>query len=139
MALTHKGIGVKWGVAGTTYTATGYTLGQTVSGRSLSQSSEMEEHKDELGETKGATFFNHSKEVGLDFYFSGATITAARTNAAVLPVPGTKVTITDANDALVAGDYVVISSDRTESNASKAVGKYTIKRWDSLADYNTVT
>lgn len=139
MSVIQKGVGVKWGVAGTTYAAVGYTLGQTYTGRTITQGADMEEHMDENGETKGLTFKNGSKECQIEFYFSAATLAAAKTNAAVLPVPGTKFTVTDASDSLAAGDYVITASSRAEQNAGKATGQYTAKRWDAMTSYDTVT
>jgi hypothetical protein len=117
MAVKQKGLGVVWGVSTTnqTYTGSATVLNVKHTGQSYRKSSQKFECKDNNGETNGLVFFDARKELTLRCYPSGATLAAAKTNN-VLPDPGDKFVVTDADDPDVAGTYVVEECSKEKVN-----------------------
>lgn len=117
MAVVQKALGVVWGVSSTgfTYTGSATVLNVKGTGQSFRKTAEKFECKDSNGETNGLVFFNPKKELTLRCYPSGATIAAAKTNN-VLPDPGDKFVVTDADDPDVAGTYVVDECSKEKVN-----------------------
>lgn len=106
MAETLKGLGVRWGVNGITYS--GFAAGATGKTQSitLNRTSEKAEIKNESGECVGQIFYNEKKTLSLSVVPSAATIADARTAAdSFVPAPGTTITVTDGQGATIDGTH----------------------------------
>jgi hypothetical protein len=138
---TQKGIGVVWGVSTGAITAGTGRLLHT--GQSLSEDIEISEHRDNSGEFIGVSTFAGTKTLELEVYPASAVSspTVAQSANAMIscPVPGDKVTLTDSTDGDVAGDWMVISASRRKSNTDKVTITMSLKRWNGLTSYDTVT
>lgn len=108
MSVIQKGIGVAWGVSssGFTYTASATVLKVVPTGQSFRKTSKNFECSNKDGETNGKVFFDQRQTLTLRCYPSDTTLALANT-ANVLPAPGDKFVVTDANDPDIAGTYVV--------------------------------
>lgn len=108
MPAIQKGLGVCWGVAGTAFTYTGAATVLNVknNGEDFKKSADKHEIKDGSGDVIGLVFTNQQEELSLRVYPSGSTLAAANTNN-VLPSIGDKFVVTAADDAEIAGNYVV--------------------------------
>jgi|LakMenEpi03Aug12_release.lakeMendotaPanAssembly.Ray.scaffolds.fasta_scaffold12696_10 hypothetical protein len=132
MAVTQKGMGVAWGIttSGYTYTGAATTLNVKSLEQSLTRDAEMVEVKDANGEAAGLVFFNPTSELTLRVYpFNATTLSGAATAAAALPAVGDKFVITDASDASIAGDYVVMRVGKTRSSGAQVEFDLTVKKW----------
>jgi hypothetical protein len=138
---TQKGIGVVWGVSTGAIVVGGGRL--IHSGQSLSEDIEISEHRDNSGEFIGVSTFAGTKTLELEVYPASAVSspTVAQSAAAMVacPVPGEKVTLTDSTDGDVNGDWMVISASRRKSNTDKVTITMSLKRWNGLTSYDTVT
>lgn len=124
MAETVKGVGVFWGI-GSSFAAAGTGISTTGSPTLLPQSvdfdadSERVDIADYKGETVGAVFFNQKQTLRIEVIPTAATIANAK-GAAILPEPGTLVTITDTADTEVSGTnsgkYIFIRGSKRRSN-----------------------
>lgn len=132
MAVTVKGMGVAWGIttSGYTYTGSATTLAVKTTEQSLTKDAEMVEIKDANGEAAGLVFFNPTSEVTLRVYpFHASSLSSAATAAAALPAVGDKFVITDASDASLAGNYVVMRVGKTRSAGAQVEFDITVKAW----------
>lgn len=130
-----------WGVSTGAIVAGGGRLLHT--GQSLSEDIEVSEHRNESGEFIGVTTFAGTKTLELEVYPASAVSspTVAQSAAAMVacPVPGEKVTLSDSTDGDVNGDWMVISASRRKSNTDKVTITMSLKRWNGLTSYDTVT
>jgi len=123
---TIKGVGVVWGISGGLYAqATGAPLTQS---QDWKIESEQKEFKDSVGNTKGLSFFNENYELTMDVVPSGSTLTLAKAEN-ILPTTGSKVTITDADDSEIAGDYLFISGNKKKAIDQEVILTFVLKRW----------
>ena len=131
MAVIQKGIAVAWGISSSAYAYTGSATALNVKSieQTLTKDAQVFESKDSNGETNGLVFFDPTSEVSLRVYPSNTALSTAVTAGAVLPAVGDKFTITDASDASLAGDYVVMRVGKTRSVASRVEFDLTIKKW----------
>lgn len=132
MAVVQKGMGVAWGVttSGYTYTGSATALAVKTTEQSLTKDAELVEVKDGNGETAGLVFFNPTSEVTLRVYpFHASSLSSAATAGATLPAVGDKFVITDASDASMAGDYVVMRVGKTRSQGAQVEFDLTVKKW----------
>jgi hypothetical protein len=130
MAVTVKGMGVAWGITTSGYTNAGSAFNVKTTEQSLTKDAEMVEVKDANGEAAGLVFFNPSSELTLRVYpFHASTLSGAATAAAALPAVGDKFVITDASDASIAGDYVVMRVGKTRSAGAQVEFDVTVKKW----------
>lgn len=105
MATKYYGVGVKWGNSTTGLTNSGITAFQA--GKStMKRAAKKKETPDGAGDTAGVVYYDFRKEITITVTPTGATIAAARANN-VTPLPGTLVTFVDANDAEIAGNWLV--------------------------------
>jgi hypothetical protein len=122
----QKGIGVVWGISG--------GLTAQASGAPLTQSedwkidSDVKEFKDENGDTKGMVFFNEKHELTVEVIPSGTTLAFAK-GENILPAAGDLVTITDSDDAEVAGSYVFMSGDKKKSQDSEVILTLNLRKY----------
>jgi len=132
MAVIQKALGVCWGVAGTGFTYTGSATALNVknNGESYKKSAEVSEMKDGNGETIGLVVRNPVEELTLRVYPSGATLEAANTNN-VLPAIGDKFVVTAANDAEVAGTYVVVGCSKERTIDNQVTFQIDVKAWST--------
>ena len=132
MAVTVKGMGVAWGITTSGYAYTGAATALNVKSQeqNLTKDAELVEVKDANGETAALVFFNPTSEVTLRVYpFHATSLNSAATAAAALPAVGDKFTITDASDASMAGDYVVMRVGKTRSSGAQVEFDLTVKKW----------
>lgn len=130
MAVTQKGIGVAWGITTSGYTSAGSAVAVKTTEQSLTKDAEMVEIKDGNGEAAGLVFFNPTSELTLRVYpFHATTLAGATSAAAALPAVGDKFVITDASDASIAGDYVVLRVGKTRSQGAQVEFDLTVKKW----------
>lgn len=131
MAVVQKGIAVAWGLTSSGYAYSASATALNIKGieQSLTKDAQLFESKDNNGETNGLVFFDPTKEIGLRCYPSNTTIATAKTAAAVLPAIGDKFTITDADDATIAGDYVVMRVSKTKTVNGRCEFDIAIKQW----------
>jgi hypothetical protein len=139
MAESQRGVGVVWGITttGAAYTGSGTLRHQS---QSFARSSDMEETRDELGEVINVTAYNQQQEIQLTVVPSGATMAAAKASN-IVPVPGEKLTITDADVSLGGGstkDYMVVSATMNKTNNGKATIEITAKRWAGISSYTVL-
>lgn len=134
---TQRGIGVVWGIGTTDVTAGSGVLRNT--GQSLSKDVELVEHRDTNGDFIGATSFAGTSTLELDVYPAGTTLAQA-TNAAVnIPAPGSTVTLSDSGDSEINGTWLVTASGKRKSNTDKTVVTLSLKRWNTIASYSTIS
>lgn len=104
MAVTLKGLAVVWGCGNLTMTgvAISSTTGQ-FQNYDFSRSSDTAKLSDSNGEHAGRAFFDASRTINVTVIPSDAsTIAQAKTNLnAMLPAPGTEVTVADADGAVI--------------------------------------
>ncbi len=140
MAEVQKGIAVRWGVSGITFT--GITLASDASklqSLEFNRTSDKHEVKDSAGEVAAQIFYNHKKSVTITVIpaaITGAHISDANGNIlAWLPAPGTTLTAVDTAgafiDAASAATYNVISAKARLSNDGPTVCDLEIERYDA--------
>lgn len=134
---TQKGIGVVWGI-GTTELSAGTGKLKPVS-ESYGADKEFIEHRDTEGEYLGCTSFAGTKTLELEFYPAGSTLAFA-TNAAInVPLPGVVVSLTDSADSDINGDWICVSFTKRKTNTDKLVGTLSLKRWNGIGNYTTIS
>ena len=130
-----------WGVSTGAIVAGGGRLLHT--GQSLSEDIEISEHRNESGEFIGVTTFAGTKTLELEVYpasaVSSPTVAQSAEAMVACPVPGEKVTLSDSTDTDVNGDWMAISASRRKSNTDKVTITMSLKRWNGLTSYDTVT
>ena len=137
MAATVKGLGVAWGITTTGYAYTGSATALNVKDieQTLTKDAEVVESRDADGDVNGLVFFNPTTELSLRVYPSAVsgtnTLANARTQAAALPAIGDKFTVTDSDDASLAGDYVVMRVGKTRSVTNRVEFDLTVKKWSN--------
>jgi len=138
MAETQSGLAVVWGVQGITFTA-GITdpggasaLGQKQS-LTFTRASKVAYVANDLGESVGRVDFDANKVTRLTVIPSHATAKAtAKTNMdSYLPAPGTKITIADADGAVIDGDYKLNSATLNKTNNGPATIDIEIEKFDA--------
>ena len=113
MAEIIKGLGIRWGVQGITFTAgiVTTTNGQKVQSIDFERTSELGPIKNDAGETCGEVYYDGKKVLRLTVIPSAATISAANTSVdSHLIAPGTLITVVDANGTVIDGSYNLDSS-----------------------------
>ena len=132
---TLKGKAVVWGVDGVTFTGfdASEPTGET-SSLNFQRASDMKEIKDDIGNTVGAVFFNAQNTLRIDVVPSAASIAAAKSNMdKFLPVPGTVITVIDADstktDGTNSGKYLYISGELRRTPDGEAVISMELKQW----------
>lgn len=138
MAATVKGLAVAWGITTTGYAYTGSATALNVKDieQTLTKDAEVVESRDADGDVNGLVFFNPTTELSLRVYPSAVsatnTLANAKTQAATLPAIGDKFTITDADDASIAGtDWVVMRVGKTRSITNRVEFDITVKKWSN--------
>lgn len=130
-----------WGVSTGAITAGTGRLLHT--GQSLSKDIEISEHRDGSGEFIGVTTFAGTKTLELEVYPASAasspTVAQAASAMVSCPEPGEKVTLVDATNTDIDGDWLVIAATNRESNTDKVTITMSLKRWNNLSSYDTVT
>lgn len=129
MAVTLKGLAVVWGAGNLTFTgvAISGTTGK-IQNYNFTREGSQEFLADADGEEVGVAFFNNGKTLELNVVPSDASaIATAKTNLdAMLPAPGTAITVADADGAGTAieashsGVYLCISSKVGRTNRGPA-------------------
>lgn len=130
----QKGLAVAWGISSTGYTYTGAAtvLAVHATEQSTTKDAKMTESADPVtGATLGIVFYDFTKEIQLRVYPKGSSLANAVTAAAAVPDVGDKFAITDANDAVAAGNYVVMKAGRTRKVGDKVEFDLTIKQWEN--------
>ena len=144
MAEIQKGIAVRWGVAGISFTGITLTTDASkIQSLEFNRTSDKKDVPDSSGETAGQIFYNHKKSITLSVIpasTTGATITAANANIlAWLPSPGTTLTAADTAGAFIdassAAEYNVLSAKARMSNDNVVMCDLEIERFDA----NSVT
>jgi hypothetical protein len=134
MAETVKGTGIVWGVGGITLTAGIVTANSAAKVQSFNfdRTSDKAEIKDGDGEVCGQTFYNAKRTLSLTVVPSGATISAAGLSAdAWTPAPGTKITLADADGAILDADYNLVSAKLRGSNTEARMADIELERYDA--------
>lgn len=130
-----------WGVSTGAITVGSGRLIHT--GQSISKDIEISEHRDGNGEFIGVTTFAGTATIELEVYPASAqsspTIAQAVSEMVAAPEPGEKVTLTDGTDTNVSGDWLVINATCRKSNTEKVTINMSLKRWNNLSNYDTVT
>lgn len=139
---TQKGIGVVWGIGTTEITAGTGRLRHT--GQTLGKDTEISEHRNEAGDFIGVTSFAGTQTLELEVYPAGVATASGDLAKAVsasvnIPTPGSTVSLTDSADTDVAGTWYVTASSKRRSNTDKVVVNLSLKRWNTIADYTTVS
>lgn len=138
---TQKGIGVVWGVSTGALTAGTGRLIHT--GQSLSEDIEIAEHRDSTGEFIGVSTFAGTKTVELEVYpaSNASSPTVAQSANAMIscPVPGDAVTLTDSTDTDINGEWLCVSATRRKTNTDKVAITMSLKRWNGVSSYTTVS
>jgi len=109
MAELLKGTGVVWGV-NATLTGTGIFTG-TVLSLTWDHNVKENEIPNADGETQALVLYDQKKEATIEVTPTGASVSAANTNN-VVPEIGADITIVDANDAEIAGQYIYIGGGK---------------------------
>jgi len=125
MALSQKGFGVVWGVAGVTisgYAGTAYYNVQSATG---DRKSERKVVLDGNGEMIGQIFFDERKAFTLQVVptFNSATGGLAGSKLsmdALTPTPGTAITLADADGTIFDAVYSLISAKLSRTNTGEA-------------------
>lgn len=138
---TQKGIGVVWGIGTTEITAGTGRLRHT--GQTLGKDVEISEHRNETGDFIGVTSFAGTQTLELEVYVAGTGTAsgdlARAANAAInIPAPESIVSLTDA-DTDINGDWYVVASSKRKSNTEKTVVTLSLKRWNNIGSYTTVS
>jgi hypothetical protein len=132
MAVIQKALGVCWGVAGTgfTYTGAATVLAVKNNGEDYKRSADKHEVKDGNGEVIGLVFNNQQEELTLRVYPYGSTLANANT-ANVLPAIGDKFVVIAADDAEIAGNYIVESCGKARTIDGHATFDITVRAYAS--------
>lgn len=120
---TLKGTAFIWGVDGVTFTgvAISPSTGQ-VQTIDVSRDSDVASITDENGDDTARVYHNLKKSISVSVVPSGATSTAAWTNAnTFMPAPGTAITAVNALGSVIGGAYIVDSSKISMGNRQGAV------------------
>src|SRR5688572_11420250 len=124
-----KGLGVRWGVSGVTFTAgiVSTSNEQQIQSVNINRICDTQEIRDGAGDTVGKVFYNQKRELSISVIPSHAsTIAGARTSLDnhMIP-PGTLVTIVDTEgasiDASNGGKFNLISARQGLTNTGVAV------------------
>jgi hypothetical protein len=134
---TQKGIGVVWGIGTNNVTAGTGVLRPTQ--QALAKDIEMIEHRDTTGEVVGTTTFNGTRTLELDVYPAGTTLANATDAAINIPAPGSTVALTDTNDTEIGTTWLVTASSKRKTNTDKTVVTLSLKRWDGISTYTTIS
>jgi hypothetical protein len=110
MAVTLKGVGAVWAVGSLQFT--GLVVTPITTTEAKYQSFDFERNAsnakltNEVGDTVGEAYYDKTHSVRVTIIPSGASVAAARTNmVALLPEPGTAVTLVDPEAAASTGTY----------------------------------
>lgn len=138
MAEVIKGLGIRWGAQGITMTAgiVSSSNGQKVQSIDFERTSDKGEIKNDLGEVVGQVFYNGKRVLRLTVIPSGATIAAAQTSVdAHLIAPGTKITVADANGAVIdgahSGGYNLLSAKMRGQNTEGVMVDIEMETYDA--------
>jgi len=129
MAENMKGLAVRWGVDGITFTAGIVTTNsdQQVQSVGLTRTADSQEIRNAIGEVVGKVFYNDRREVSISVIPSHAsTVAGARASIAAHVIqPGTTITVLDSEgselDAVFSGAYNLISSKMGMTNTGVLV------------------
>jgi hypothetical protein len=119
MAETINGtLGVVWGIA-TGLSGTGVTTSFAAQSLQFSAESDEAEIRNGKGQTVTDIFYNQRQTITIEVIPTGTTIANAR-SANIIPPPGAVVTITDTEDAELAGTnvgkYICVRASKSKSN-----------------------
>jgi hypothetical protein len=137
MSVAQKAIGVAWGIdSSTVYTGVATVLKANPTSQQFNRSASLVEMPDKNGETIGAVFFNKIDELDLRVYPSDNTIALSNTAGGTFGMgagntlnPGDKFVVTSANDADLAGTYIVIKLGKTKKVGTYCEFDISVKRW----------
>ena len=135
MAEVVKGLGIRWGAAGVTFTAgiVSSSNGQQVQSIDLERTSDKGEIKDSNGEVVGQVYYNGKKTLRITVVPSHATtISGAQSSVdAHLIAPGTKITIVDGEGTILDGDYNLLSAKARLSNTDATMVDVEMEKYDA--------
>lgn len=134
---TQKGIGVVWGIGTSNITAGTGVLRPTQ--QALAKDIEIVEHRDTSGEVIGTTTFNGTRTLELDVYPAGSSLANAADAAVNVPAPGSTVALTDSGDSEINATWMVLSASKRKTNNDKTVVTMSLKRWDGISSYTTIS
>ena len=141
MANTFLGVGVTFGVAGTTG-ITGSGIGTfTLQTQKHSKHREMDMVRDAVGTEVQGTLYNPTEEASFDYVASGAT-TALAATATSIPDMGTLVTVSAASPYAAIGGttwFVMTAPEISFSNVGSAKVTLALKRWLGTNGISAVT
>ena len=139
MAEIQKGLAVAWSI---TTTANGMAItgiGAAIlnpTSQALTHDGEQVEHIDPAtGAAKGVTIFNRTSTLEMTVYPSAGSKAVAKTAAALLPKKGDNMTIVDAEDAQIAGQWHVESATKNKEAGSAVSFNVSLKRWEGITNY----
>ena len=143
MAATLRGLAVVWGAQGITFTAgiVSSTNGAATQSLKVARGSDKAEIKNDQGEVVGQVFFNGKKTLSITVIPSHASsITSAQSSAdAYLIAPGTKMTVVDAQGAIVDGDYNLLSATGNRTNEGAMTVDLEMEKYDANDVTTTVS
>lgn len=130
MSNTYLGVGINFGVPGTTIT--GAAIGTfTLQGYDHSKTRDKETVRDGSGTEVQATLYNPTEEATFEYVISAASAAAAIT-ATTIPDPGAIVAVINStDDAGIAGTTWFVWNDPvlTASNTKAKMVKLHLKQW----------
>ncbi len=141
MANVFLGVGVNFGVAGTT-AITGSGIGTfTLQSQNHSKSAEKDVIKDANGIDTQATIYNPTEEATFEYFCSGATAAAAIT-ATVIPAIGALVTVTNGSQYTPIGATTwFVWNDPVINTTNTSAYRVTLhlKRWTGTGGITAVS
>lgn len=141
MAETLKGKAAKWGVNGVS--CTGVIISSTtgkIQSLDLTRDSEIAQLENESGECEGESFYNAKKVINITVIpidgTAGNSLAVVNTNSdAMIPAPGTTVTVTDTKstvtDGTHTGKYNLISAKRGQTSKGYETIEMQIRQYDA--------
>lgn len=143
MSATLKGLAVVWGAQGITFTAgiVSATNGAQTQSLRVVRDSGKAYIKNDQGETVGRVDFDGKKTLSISVVPSHASsLSSAQTSMdAYLIAPGTKITVVDAQGAVVDGDYLLNSATGNRTNEGTAVVDLEMEKFDANDITTTVS
>lgn len=130
MSNTYLGVGVNFGLPGTSITGTGISTG-TFQTQTHKKSRDKETIRDASGTETQATLYNPNEEATFE-YFITATTGAGAITATTIPDPGTIVTVVNSTDyPAIAGTtwFVWDDPELPATNTKAKMVKLHLKRW----------
>ena len=126
-----QGLGIVWGLSTTGFNFTGAGTVH-LTGQDWGREGDLTEVKGQDGRIKTAYFTNKRHTLSVKCFPSGGTMAGNTADPTATPDIGEKVTIVDADDADLDGDWCCESVSKTKSSEGHCEFTVGLRQWDAI-------